>query len=703
MTIYAVVDLNGEAIEAPGSRLAIFDGNEVAGVAEITTGPFGQLYQLTAWSDQESVSGMTLQVYDAATGEIHDLSDTVDFGINHLIGAIDVPFVFEVSFGDSGRAPSGPEMVSLVTGPYRSVEVIDRQRTRFLTATSPDDLHAEGAFTSTLGSRRPIAGTWAYERTGSDTGSLVLVYAIGGTDYREVYEFAFASFYRVEGTVEVYENGSLIESDTYTRVFEGRPTRFSDSLGDTTRVGEPVSMTVLTPEMNPDAEVLVVRRLPPGLTFDRESGTINGHARVPGTYELRILVRNADGSREWLTSPLEVNALPDSAVGNFMAVVARDEELNGGLGGWLNARVARNGLCSGLLRLGARNYRFRGWVSVDEEAEEIRMATQINRPGQAPLSVEWVFGDDDTLLGLVADVDGTANFDGWRQVWHPRVNPVPDSLQGYYTAVTMLDAAQGLEGDPGVPQGNGFAGVRATGAGVVRWTGRLPDGAPLSFGGILGPNAEYFVSFPLYAGTGSLLGRGVIISDVTGPLLDSDDWDWMKQSQANLRQRNYPAGFGSSSDPVKLSILGDRYQAPAPREMQPGFDNGTDNAILSFGQGGLDEAFIDPGIIFDLLWTGRGVVPQPGNVENPARTQVSVNRRTGLIRGAFLLVDPHPSNGGTIRRRGGFRGMLLQNRAQGAGFFLLNQLPDANANPPTTLQTAPILSGQMGLEPMVAP
>jgi T5SS/PEP-CTERM-associated repeat protein/autotransporter-associated beta strand protein len=96
--IYAkVLDENGNPITAYGSKLAVFDGNSVAGVASPAGGPGGtMLYQLTVFANQSSVNGMTYQVYDAATDVTSTVDETYNFSSGVNTGTIDNPIVLHV-------------------------------------------------------------------------------------------------------------------------------------------------------------------------------------------------------------------------------------------------------------------------------------------------------------------------------------------------------------------------------------------------------------------------------------------------------------------------------------------------------------------------------------------------------------------------------------------------------------------------------
>ena len=92
-----VLDENGNPITAYGSRLAVFNGNSVAGVASPFSGPGGStLFTLTVYADQSPVKGMTYKVYDAATGNISTLDETYDFTDGVQTGSIANPIILHI-------------------------------------------------------------------------------------------------------------------------------------------------------------------------------------------------------------------------------------------------------------------------------------------------------------------------------------------------------------------------------------------------------------------------------------------------------------------------------------------------------------------------------------------------------------------------------------------------------------------------------
>lgn len=100
MVVYAQVKdiTTGAFIETAGSLLGAFDANGVCrGVIGLLDIGFEHpVYQLTVCSDETSGEVLTLKVWDAATGEITELSDKVNFVSDTEIGLLWEPVVYEI-------------------------------------------------------------------------------------------------------------------------------------------------------------------------------------------------------------------------------------------------------------------------------------------------------------------------------------------------------------------------------------------------------------------------------------------------------------------------------------------------------------------------------------------------------------------------------------------------------------------------------
>ena len=98
MSVYATVKVDGKSVEAPGSLLAAFDGESIAGVVTIEDGPEStKYYRLHIWSNNGIKEGLVLKSYNSETGKIYSLSPPIKFETDSQIGVISAPVAFTYS------------------------------------------------------------------------------------------------------------------------------------------------------------------------------------------------------------------------------------------------------------------------------------------------------------------------------------------------------------------------------------------------------------------------------------------------------------------------------------------------------------------------------------------------------------------------------------------------------------------------------
>ena len=88
LSLFAQVQgLDGSLVEADGSALAVFDAyGRCRGLAEVRTNSRGvRLYQMSVSSNSSVEQGLTLKVADAATREIYDVVETLDFEVDGVV------------------------------------------------------------------------------------------------------------------------------------------------------------------------------------------------------------------------------------------------------------------------------------------------------------------------------------------------------------------------------------------------------------------------------------------------------------------------------------------------------------------------------------------------------------------------------------------------------------------------------------------
>jgi uncharacterized repeat protein (TIGR02543 family) len=96
MAVYATVMGNDGRIDAPGSRLAAFKGDECRGVVEICSGPTGAIYILQVFSNAAEESDFTLMVWDAVTDSAFEINETFNFTQDGTLGGISTPTTLTV-------------------------------------------------------------------------------------------------------------------------------------------------------------------------------------------------------------------------------------------------------------------------------------------------------------------------------------------------------------------------------------------------------------------------------------------------------------------------------------------------------------------------------------------------------------------------------------------------------------------------------
>lgn len=112
MLVYAQVRVNGVAVDAAGSKLAAFEGDQVAGLAGIMDGPGGaKLYQINVLSDSQDGAKISFKVFNAANGITAELQQTVEFVANGeeqgLGGTLGAPLQLTFATQSSGGNPGG--------------------------------------------------------------------------------------------------------------------------------------------------------------------------------------------------------------------------------------------------------------------------------------------------------------------------------------------------------------------------------------------------------------------------------------------------------------------------------------------------------------------------------------------------------------------------------------------------------------------
>ncbi|SKA95078.1 Putative Ig domain-containing protein [Prosthecobacter debontii] len=427
--------------------------------------------------------------------------------------------------------------------------------------------------------------------------------------------------------------------------------------------------------------------LPSGMKIDAKTGVISGNATKVGRYSIAVSASNAAGSSEPLVLSLDVDSLPQGVIGSFEALVSAQEGLNDNLGGRLQLNVTTAGQVSGRLTLGDVALPFRAFVDM-QPGDIPRIKAQLARKGlqsvQLDLELDPTAG---TLAGIVTAGTDSASVEGYRNPWAAGGNV----WAGYYTQT--LDLIPESVGDPGIPQGNGWASLKVDAKGNARWAGVLADGTKITSASVTSADGRVTWYNYLYGKEGgSVVGQAQITSAEGSPL--DGVLDWVKKPSASSKVRSYRQGFGLA-EPVALALSGGLYTAPAGAVL--GVADTSPNVRVSFAEGGIEQSAVLPDVALQVDVRNRVLLPAAE--ANPGRLKLSLKASTGYFSGGFQVADQLSSDSKPLVRSAAFQGMLVPRLGLGAGFFLLPQMPDATATPPTTAKTSPILSGQVLFEP----
>lgn len=440
----------------------------------------------------------------------------------------------------------------------------------------------------------------------------------------------------------------------------------------------------------------VITGLPAGVTYSATTGVISGRPTAAGTSTIKITAYNAAGASTQVSSTLMVVGLPDGTAGSFTGNVARDEVLNQGLGGRFDFTTSGTGTLSGSVQLGGSTYRFAG--ALDTEPGVLPTAAiTIARSGLTPVvfSLEIDPANSSVSGNLSVGASPAVAVTGWRNVWNATSSKA-DAIKGLYNFVLAIPS--GELGNTAIPQGHGFGSFTISVSGPLTVSGKVADGTAFTASTFAGPNGEIVVFKPLYANKGSVLGQLTVTADAPSAFVNNSlagIVSWSRVAQTSASARTYKAGF----EPVELDAQGGKYMAPASGRNFLDKLDAPDNARLTFTGGGLDLAALFPDVTFRLGNTNAVIMPTAGGTANQARATFVPVPATGSFSGKFTLMDPDPLNAAkTVSRVVTYQGLVLRHATgerTGHGYFLLPQLAQPTASPPTTATTSPILSGDV--------
>lgn len=429
---------------------------------------------------------------------------------------------------------------------------------------------------------------------------------------------------------------------------------------------------------SPQPSKIIISGLPPGLRVDPSTGWVTGQAQTPGVFVASIRATNAAGSSPTQHATIRVKALPVGAVGNFNAIVAPVQEVNGLLGGRLDLTTTITGGYTLTLTQGSAVFRQKGILSTQVDSVSPRIISSI---GNLRLNL-ILDAINDNLVGNISAVASNGAFipasvTGWRQTWTP-TNPSIHQ-EGYYSAGINLTSHIDIET---VPQGAGWIAVSIKSPGQVTFTGRTASGDVLLCNSFLANNNRLLFHNRLNSNFGIMQGvlnlgvsnNGFESNTITGNLM------WRKSTH---RSYTYPTAFGPLNLAVSGGYLSSLYSRSVVWGKVFGLPEDATPSSLTFTKGGLAGASMNPSITPFTFSSGYVAhpsrpyyyitpgLPLPGSTFNLARTSLIISPNSGSVNGAFTLLD------GTKKRVANYSGIIVRTpdgNLKAEGYFLLPKL-----------------------------
>jgi|GEM_PF-1015239 len=457
-------------------------------------------------------------------------------------------------------------------------------------------------------------------------------------------------------------------------------------------VGSPYSYQVLS---NADAPVsnlgttpssFSANGLPAGLTINPTTGLISGKPAAAVTAQVvTITAKNVIGTSAPLTPIINILPLPAGVAGTFVGLID-SASATSNLGGRFDLSVGATGSFTAKVTLAGSTASTSGQVVptiTSGVVSAVGGTATFARPGNQPLTVIFTINfAANTLTGTFTDpLLGSAPVNGLRNIWS---TGAPATTAGNYTFAMQIPAAS--VGDINIPQGAGFGTFTVAAAGTLTVIGKTADGQSFTVNTIVGPAGQLPMFAPFTTSLGSLIGTPVI----TAGSLNGNTLSWSKNvAPATSKDMGYRQGF----DPIDLDVTGGIYVQPALVGILFGLPNTSNNAKLTFAEGGLVTADAPP-VIFTISDTSATTtaqtitLPTAGGVLNPDKVTLTLSLTPGTYTGSFTIPNPVVA----LARKVTFYGVLTNN-VPAPGFFLVPQLPE----PGQTLTTSPVLSAAINL------
>ena len=431
--------------------------------------------------------------------------------------------------------------------------------------------------------------------------------------------------------------------------------------------------------------------LPPGLRINNVTNLISGIPTTPGTFNVVIRARNAAGPLATDTAgaaaataaiTINVSPLDPNFIGTYHGLISPSQVAyltpNVNVGARLALTTTARGGITGQILEGRTRVSLRGQLqaSVADPDHPVAILNLIGPKTKRQVTLNVTLDKTrNTLAGalyLTASPAASTPVEGWRNPWNTDL-PASD-----YNALHTF-AIENVSTVSPSPDGFGFGNFTpVANTGLIMIKGNLADGSPIVCSTFVGPTGQVLFYQPLYANTGSCVGKLDITRGPAPPQNNSilGQLTWFKPAALpKAKDLIYRAGFG----PIALDAAGSSYPAPAPNQRVMSLP--TSAAKLAFTLGGLNDLEFEQPIAI----SESHIV----TIDTPINsTSISIlNAATGLFSGSFSLSD-------TPARKAHFNGQIVRiignptTTTRGYGYFLLPQ-PTA---PPSQQSGGVILS-----------
>lgn len=451
----------------------------------------------------------------------------------------------------------------------------------------------------------------------------------------------------------------------------------------------------------------IIKKLPPGLTYNAATGRIFGIPTKTGSFTFTAQAKNATGAGNIVSGTISISSMLAATTGSYVAIINPSPEINGNHGGRLQLTITDNAAFSASLQLGKDTYPLKGTLILGSNSGNSIYLTTLNFKSKAGkiLALSFnIFAGTGTVIGEVSNGTSAATLSGFRQFWE--ATRLPNNFSGRFNLALSLRADD--VGKPEIPQGDGYMTLSSARNGIGTLAGRLPDGTTITGSSIVSSGqAEVILFQMLYGNAGSLLSRVRIStprdgnSDNARLLFNSYNGEarLIKNPPAPTKELLYKTGIPATL----MDVRGWVYQEPDPTltSIVMNLTNVAENARLDFSEGGLASAAQNPDTALTLNSINKASFPTP----NPTLTTLKVDPTTGAYSGTFTLLDAGKKRPVT------FLGLIIPSISEitalpavvntsgltvldeqaavsptgtyGAGYFLLDQLP----TPPSTKVT----------------